>query len=127
MSLKDSIVDSDFNVDPEKLPMGLYNPESNGVVYWLANEVEPGVYSCAFWSEIDYERNIIQADEYSDIQKVYYARDQLLAAGWLFMKKPSMKIKDTAGFEREPNRKERRYMAKKMDHFAKMEAKKEGK
>ena len=126
MSLKDCVVDSDFNVNPDVLPIGLYNPDSNGVVYWLANKLDDGTFSTAFWSEVDYKRNCLQADEYNSIQQVYNARDELIKAGSKFMKKPSMKIRDTAGFEREPNRKERRYMAKKMEHFSKMEARKEG-
>ncbi len=125
-SLKDSIVESEFNIDPDKMPIGLHNPASNGVVFWLANEVEEG-FSSAFWAEENYEREILKADIFKDIGEIYRVRDELLKEGWRFMKPPTMKIKDTSGIEREPNRKERRYIAKKMDHFVKVTSKREGK
>lgn len=124
--LKDSIVESDFNVDADKMPIGLYNPASNGVVFWLANEIPEG-YSSAFWAEENYTRDMLKADIYRTIEEIYGVRDELLKEGWKFMKPPTMKVKDSSGIEREPNRKERRHIAKKMDHFVKITSRREGK
>ena len=126
-SMKDCMLGSDFNLDANKLPLGLFSPESNGVVYWLASLDKDGVtYTTNFFSETDSEREVLQSSSYDSIEKVFQERDVLLAGGWRFMKQPTMKTTDEYGRERDMTRKEKRYFGRGLQKFAKKESKREG-
>lgn len=122
--LKDCVLESDLNVDIDKLPIGMYNTKEESI-FWLCSEDAEGNISSTFYVEKDLERKVIQSTFLPDIQEVYRHRDVLKSEGWKYLKRPTIKVNDN-GSSRDMNRKERRYVERKLNRNAKKMGKLEG-
>lgn len=111
-------VEQPFNKPSGELPYALYNPETQGKLWWFCSsaedEEEKGILSMYLFEHEPGKREKDCAF-LKDLDEAKYYRDGLLAAGWVVPKMPEIVFKYADAKEelkKGPNRKERRRLEK---------------
>lgn len=109
-------VEQPFNKASGELPYALYNPETEGKLWWFCSKSEEETDILSMYL-FEYEPGKREKDCHflKDINEAKYYRDGLLAAGWIVPKMPEIVFKyaDTKDeLKKGPNHKERRRIEK---------------
>lgn len=118
-------VENTLNVDENKPPFGLFNPETEGKLTWICGygPDEKTIISM-YCMDMGGGRNERQVSQLESLEQALYVRRELLANGWKLLRPPKVEFKVTNkdGMKVNPNRKQRRYLERKARQFAKQQA-----
>lgn len=108
------------NKDDDTLPFAYHNPETEGKLTWHCGEDAEGKITSVF--VYDFGVNKEKKCAYlENIEKAKEMRDTLVDNGWLKLKPPKMEFTypDDKGNDVPLNRKQRRYLARKINKINK--------
>lgn len=119
---KDPLIDIksvDFNDSSGQLPFGYFSP-SDDSVYWVCNYDHQGKIVSVFAKDFPDGHREKAVEELSNLEWAEYYKNELIKDGWQELKAPE--VTTTYPGEDEPrnlNRKQKRYLARKMKKLAK--------
>lgn len=108
-------IENTLNVG-SNLPFGLYNPDTEGKVTWVCNYGPKNdiisVFACGN------EKDVKQLE---DLKQAIFVRDELIKNGWKVLVPPKIGFTTTKsdGTKSEMNRKQKRFLGRKMDQISK--------
>lgn len=104
-----------LNRDDDTLPFGYFNPETEGKLTWICGPDAEGKITSVFCFDFGTHQEK-QSDYVENIEKAKQIRDELVRSGWLKLKPPKMEFTypNEKGESVPLNRKQRRYLAKKI-------------
>ena len=115
-------VDNPFNRDDDKLPYALFNPETEGKLTWICNYGSDGkMIVGVFANDMGDGTTQKEVRQLEDAAQARYIRDELLENGWREITPPKVNFTSTGvdGKARPLNRKQKRYLARKVDSVIK--------
>lgn len=118
-ALKDANLNEMFNVEQPfnkpsgEMPYALYNPETEGKLWWFCSTDEEGKILSMYLFEHEPGNREKDCHFLSGVEEAKYYRQGLLDAGWLIPKMPEIVFKYADEKKPStPNRKERRRLEK---------------
>ena len=85
------VIESTLNSDPNTLPFGLYNPDTEGKLTWHCGpSIEGKDIVSVFSMKGETERDVRYLES---LDQAKYMRTELLKAGWLLIKPPNVEVK----------------------------------
>lgn len=117
--LKGIKIENPLNRENNQLPFGLYNPETEGKLTWICGEDGDKKITSVYC--FDFGDRKEKSCEYVNYEKAIEMRDQLLQHNWKKLDPPkiSFTMKDKTGNDKPLGRKEKRFLAKKLEILTK--------
>jgi len=99
-----------LNESNDKMPYGYFSPESEGKLKWICARDQEGKITSIFYT--DEERRVAYL---KDDAEAKFMRDELVSHGWQKLKPPKFTFSMNGQNDGKPlNRKQRRYLARKI-------------
>ena len=95
-----------------KLPISYFEPQSEGKVTWYCGRDQNQRIISVF--KFDNHGEIERRQEYVNVERAIHTRDELIKSGWKVNKAPTITTK-IDGVEKPLNRKQKRYLARKLE------------
>ena len=112
-------IENVLNKDEDTLPFGLFNPDTEGKLTWICGISQEGLITSVFCMDLgDHKEKEVR--NLKDIEEAKYYRNELISNGWKKLIPP--KIEFTVGKDGKNaplNRKQRRYLDKKIKNMKK--------
>ena len=115
-------VENILNREDGSLPFGLFNPETEGKLTWICNYgTERDIISVFCFDHGDHSDRDVKI--LTDLTEALYVRDTLIQHGWKKLIPPKIEftISSDDGKQKPLNRKERRYLEKKIKQVARQQ------
>jgi hypothetical protein len=116
-------VENTLNQNDDTLPFGLFNPDTEGKLTWICNYGPDGdVVSVFCYDHGDHTDRDVKFLE--GVEQAKYFRTELINNGWRKLVPPKIEFTVTSddGIQKPMNRKERRYLDKKIKQVGKQQA-----
>jgi hypothetical protein len=107
-----------LNKDDEVLPYAYFHPEHEGKLTWICGDDAQGKITSVFCMDLGTEKDK-KCQYVENIEQAKFIRDELIRNGWQKIKPPEISVKMPDGEQRPLNRKEKRYLKRKIDKMNK--------
>lgn len=113
-------IENTLNTDPNELPFGYYNPDTEGKLTWICNKSQTGQIVSVFCFDHG-DRTEKEAKFLEDMDQAIYFKDELVKNGWRPLVPPKINFTVTKedGTKSEMNRQQKRALAKKIRRMEK--------
>jgi hypothetical protein len=118
-------IESQLNKDDKNLPFGLYNPETEGRLTWICGYGPSNDIIATFSFDTPGSPTEKDVRMLKDLNEAIFAKDELVKNGWKKIIPPqiSFTVSGKDGNKTPLNRKQKRYLDKKLTSIAKQTSK----